>query len=336
MQNISHNKPFLADIDCSDIVNVIKSGFVSYGEQSKCFENELCKFLGLPEGHAVVTTSGSSALYLALNALNAEGKTVAVPSYVCSSLRNAVSFAKGKIKYIDIEHNYPNININELNKIKPDIAIIPHMFGIPVDLDKINKEITVIEDCAQSIGGGYKGTMVGTYGTIGIFSFYATKLMTTGEGGAIVSKSKEIINKVRDFIDFDCRYDNKIRFNFHMSDINAALGRLQLKLLPEFIKRREKIFNIYKTTGLTFIEPNISTVKPVRYRVVLKTNKQNELKKLLLQKGISSIIPIEEGELLYPSSNAVKLANNSLSIPCYPALTDEQVMYIKEKLEEIC
>ena len=87
---------------------------------------------------------------------------------------------------------------------------------------------------------------------------------------------------------------------------------------------------------MTFIEPNISTVKPVRYRVVLKTNKQNELKKLLLQKGISSIIPIEEGELLYPSSNAVKLANNSLSIPCYPALTDEQVMYIKEKLEEIC
>lgn len=333
---ICHNKPNFLGFHSENLLNTIASGMVAYGEQGQLFEDELCDFFKLPKGHAVLTTSGSVALFLALNAFDIKNKTVAIPSYVCSSLRNAISFAGAKEIIIDTEKKYPNINIEELNYVKPDFAIIPHMYGIPVDLDKIDKSITIIEDCAQSIGAKYKNQYTGTIAEIGILSFYATKLITTGEGGAIISKNKEIIDRIRDFLDFDCRNDKKIRFNFHMSDINAAIGREQLKLLPKFLERREEIFRMYKNIGLSLIEPNYNYCEPVRYRAILNVESPSTMQLKLENIGIKTIIPIEEYELLAKTKNAFELSKKTLSLPCYPLLKNEELQYIINSLEELC
>ena len=100
---------------------------------------------------------------------------------------------------------------------------------------------TIIEDACQCLGAKINGKPVGLQGKVGIFSFYATKLITTGgQGGMVVSKDKTFISEVKDFIDFDKRRDDKLRFNFQMTEIQAAFGRAQLRNIKSFIKKEVK------------------------------------------------------------------------------------------------
>ncbi|HUX95594.1 MAG TPA: DegT/DnrJ/EryC1/StrS family aminotransferase [Bacteroidales bacterium] len=323
---IAHNKPTFSDDEEQAALRVIRSNWLAQGVEVQNFENEMCNFLGLPKDHAVAVSSGTSALYLALWVLDGGGKTISIPSYVCTSLRHAISLLNGKENVIDIDENSPNIDISELNKANPDIAIIPHMFGIPVDLSKI-KNIKIIEDCAQSIGAKINGVSTGLIGDIGIFSFYATKLITSGgQGGMIVSKDKDLIDRIKDYREFDCRHDKNKRFNFQMTDLQAGIGREQLKKLPSFLKIRENIFQKYKSAGFNLLDDN--KYEPVRYRAVLKTNKAKEIIESLNKAHIKSIVPIEEWELLEPLPNSVNLSNNTVSLPIYPSLSNEEIKRI--------
>ena len=113
------------------------------------------------------------------------------------------------------------------------------MFGRPADIHAFLKlGIPVIENCAQSLGARYKERPVGSFGDISIFSFYATKMIATGYGGMVCSKNKALMRKIRDLIEVDEREDYKLRFNYRMSDIAAALGLTQLKRLNSFIAKR--------------------------------------------------------------------------------------------------
>ena len=133
------------------------------------------------------------------------------------------------------------------------------MYGYPSILRNKNKS-TIIEDACQCLGAKINGKPVGLQGKVGIFSFYATKLITTGgQGGMVVSKDKTFIS-VKDFIDFDKRRDDKLDFNFQMTEIQAAFGRAQLRNIKSFIKK-VKFFRIYKKSGLKFIENNNPKVK---------------------------------------------------------------------------
>ena len=151
------------------------------------------------------------------------------------------------------------------------------MYGYPSMIRNKNKS-TIIEDACQCLGAKINGKPVGLQGKVGIFSFYATKLITTGgQGGMVVSKDKTFISEVKDFIDFDKRRDDKLRFNFQMTEIQAAFGRAQLRNIKSFIKKRSKIFRIYKRSGLKFIDNNNPRVKPVNYRAILLTKNINKV-----------------------------------------------------------
>ena len=321
---IPHNKPTLGREEIRATKRVINSGCLVQGEEVKCFEDEFCKYLGLPTGHAVSVSSGSAALFLALWALNAKNKMVSFPVYVCSALKNAVAMIGAKERFVDTESDSPNINIDILNRTKPDIAIIPHMYGIPVDINSVNK-IPIIEDCCQSLGAVINGESTGLKGDIGIFSFYATKLITTGgHGGMVVSKNELLIETVRDYIEFDGRDDRNNRFNFQMTDLQAAIGREQLRKLPGFLKRREEIFMMYQDAGFNLLYNNNS----VKYRAVIRTDSPIDIIKKLLKKNIKAIVPIEHWELLDEPTkfpNALELTKKTVSIPCYPSLTNSEV-----------
>jgi len=332
---IEHNKPTLGKQEQRAVSKVLESGYIAQGLEVERFENEFCDFLDLPEGHAVALSSGTSALFMALWSLNAKNKSIAMPVYACSALRNAVAMAQAKEVPTDNAMNSPNICLNQLQKSNADIAIVPHMFGLPNEIQNI-KDIDVIEDCAQSLGASIDNKKTGLIGEVGIFSFYATKLMTSGgQGGMFVSKDKNLVDKVRDYREFDCRRDNKHRFNFQMTDVQASIGRVQLKRLPIFLERRQEIFAMYKEAGLDLIESENNA--SVYYRAVIRVNNPVKIKGKLLRLGIKTIIPIEDWELLDNGSeykNAYHLTQTTLSLPIYPSLTNKDVLNIVNQLKK--
>jgi len=310
------------------VIRVLRSSCLVGGNETEQFENEFCNFVGLPKGHAVAVSSGTAALYLALWVLEGDKKTISFPGYVCSALRNATNMIGGNEEIIDIKKESPNIKFEEIKK--ESIVIAPHMYGIPVDITKI-KNNNIIEDCAQSLGAKINGISVGLHGNAGIFSFYATKLITSGgHGGMYVSKNKKLVDRVRDYREFDYRHDQKKRFNFQMTEIQAAIGREQLKKLPKFLERREEIFQKYKKNGLELldVERNQNHISPVRYRAVIKTEEPNKIIKSLESVGVKAIVPTEDWELLGKHEllpNAVELSRKTVSLPIYPTLTDEEI-----------
>ena len=325
---IPHNKPTIGVEEELAALRVLRSGLLSQGSEIKSFENEFCDFIGLPKGHAIAVSSGTAALYLALWILEGDKKTISFPGYVCSALRNATNMIGGNEEILDIKKESPNIKFEGIKK--ESIAIIPHMYGIPVDVTKI-QNMNIIEDCAQSLGAKINGISVGLYGNAGIFSFYATKLMTSGgHGGMYVSKDKKLVDRVRDYREFDYRHDQKKRFNFQMTEIQAAIGREQLKKLPKFLERREEIFQKYKKAGLELLDvgENQNHLSPVRYRAVIKTEEPNKIIKSLESVGVKAIVPTEDWELLGKHEllpNAVELSRKTVSLPIYPTLTDQGI-----------
>jgi len=325
---IPHNKPTIGTEEELAALRVLRSGLLSQDSEIESFENEFCDFIGLPKGHAVAVSSGTAALYLALWILEGDKKMISFPGYVCSALRNATNMIGGNEEIIDIEKESPNIKFKKIKK--ESIVIIPHMYGIPVDVTKI-QNMNIIEDCAQSLGAKINGISVGLYGNAGIFSFYATKLMTSGgHGGMYVSKDKKLVDRVRDYREFDYRHDQKKRFNFQMTEIQAAIGREQLKKMPKFLERREEIFQKYKKAGLELLDvgENQNHLSPVRYRAVIKTEEPNKIIKSLESVGVKAIVPTEDWELLGKHEllpNAVELSRKTVSLPIYPTLTDQGI-----------
>jgi perosamine synthetase len=340
---IPHNKPTLGIEEEQAALRVIRSGWVAQGSEVEAFENEFCEFIGLPVGYAVAVSSGTSALFMALWVLQAQGKRVALPVYTCSSLRHAVAMIGAIEQLIDISPGTPNIDLQALSQTEADIAIVPHMFGLPLCLSNL-KDIEIIEDCAQALGASANGAAVGLQGKIGIFSFSATKLITSGgQGGMVISKDKALIDTVRDYREFDCRQDQNKRFNFKMTDLQAAIGRVQLRKLPTFLSRRVEIFKQYIQSGLKLLDIASELkipLSPVRYRAVLQTNHSSarNMIELLNSRRIKVIVPVEDWELLGQNNlfpNALALTKKTISLPIYPLLNDEQIEYIISQINSL-
>jgi len=315
---------------------VIESGWVAQGTETRLFEEDLCQFFGLPEGHVVVVSSGSAAIFLALWALDAGGKDIAIPSYCCSALPNAVELLCGKSVVVDSSISTPNVDVGQLDSSGCFVAIVAHMFGIPEDLSEV-RSLPVVEDCAQSIGAMVNHRPVGLQGQLGVFSFSATKLMTTGgQGGAVVARDQEIIDKVRDYREFDCRRDKKSRFNFQITDLQSAIGRVQLKKLPMLLRRRREIVERYQAVA-PLLQARTSSCEAVPYRAIVETPDWQKLIAFLKARDIACINPMHSWELNGDPAemhNAQRYSQSLVSLPVYPQLSDESVDHIVTALAE--
>ncbi len=326
---IPHNRPTIGDEERLAVERALSSHWLAQGREVEAFENEVCSFLGLPPAHAVAVSSGSAALYIALWALGAKRKTVALPVYACTAMPNAVALAGGTPRFLDVAAAGPNVDPATLASENADIAVAAHMFGIPAVLSR--KDIPLIEDCAQAFGARVGGVAAGLQGDIGVYSFYATKLMTAGgQGGMVVSKDRALIDVMRDYRAFDQREDRSPRFNFQITDLQAAVGRAQLGKMPAFIARRAEIFARYRDMGFPLLDAP-APAAPVRYRAVVKTTRPEAVIAALAAKDIRAIVPVETRELLdtpasYPAAEA--LTRTSVSLPLYPTLTGADVDHI--------
>ena len=322
---IPHNRPTLGPLESAAATKAIESNWVAQGPNVDAFERELAEYLGVCEGGVVAVSSGSAALYLALWILKAT--SAALPVYACAALRNAVGLIGAEASYVDCSPDSPNTDPAGVKVTGAQVAITASIFGIPAVLPSSHQ--IIIEDIAQAIGSNVNGVRIGLRGAVGICSFSATKLMTTaGQGGALIAADPSLAEAVRDYREFDARDDSRLRFNFQMTDVQAAVGRVQLSRLDRFLIRRQEIFGAYADAGVELMGNNLPHGSVARYRAVMQSEAQRDIIKRLEVAGISAIVPVEKYELLSDSGgfpNALKLTETAVSLPIYPSLTDPEV-----------
>ncbi|MBO9489054.1 DegT/DnrJ/EryC1/StrS aminotransferase family protein [Endozoicomonas sp. G2_1] len=329
---IPHNQPSLGEQEARAAAAIVSSNKLVQGSQTRDFEDEMCQYLGLPPGHAVCVSSGTSALYVALNVLALQNKKVGLPSYSCTSLKHACTLNNSKPVFLDIKANTP---IVETNYNSFDALIYPYLYGFASHLPKLVDKL-IIEDVAQALGARTNNGMLGTLGDIGVLSFYATKMISSGgQGGMLVSKDKTLIEQAKQYLNFDQVIDQEQRFNFHITEIQAAIGRVQLRKLPEFIEKRNAIWQIYQDHQLPLMDIDDENLKHVRYRAIVMTSNVNRLINYLAEYGIRAINPFTTSELLSAENiNASQLCRQTLSLPIYPNLSLAQAKYIARTLQQ--
>jgi len=252
------NEPVITDEAKKYVMDALETGWVSgAGEYIKRFEEEFAAYLGVK--HAITTTSGTTALHLALAALNiGEGDEVIVPDFTMIASIFAILYTGAKPVFIDVERETYTLDVAQLeSKISERTkAIMPvHIYGHAADMDPIMEiaqkhGVPVCEDAAEIHGGKYKGKMCGTFGDINCFSFYGNKIVTSGEGGMVVTDDDQLAVRARSLKDLahapDKRFiHEELGFNYRMTNLQAALGLGQLEHIDEFITKKKWMAEAY-------------------------------------------------------------------------------------------
>ena len=334
MVKIPHSRPFLGWEEKKVCAEVIDTLYLAGGPRVEAFEAAFAQSAG--RKYAVAVSSGTAALAMALKVLvPRQGRNVVIPSYTCAALLHALDYAGQKPLITDIDAADMNMSAADLKKrLKKNTAavIVPHLFGRAADMKAFERVgLPLIEDGTQALGARADGQRVGSFGELSIFSFYATKMITSGEGGMIVTDSSKTAETLRDMRDYDKKDDYRFRMNFKMSDLQAAIGLCQLKKLSTFVQKRIRIAELYdRPFAARFIGlPAADTERDsVYFRYVLRVpGGANPLIKSLNKKGIEAKSPIFKPlhEYLglpaadYPET--VRAMREACSLPIFPAMT---------------
>jgi dTDP-4-amino-4,6-dideoxygalactose transaminase len=345
-ETIPHSRPLLSDSDLNAVISVLKTGQLSQGPKVREFENKLASFIGKKK--AVAVSSGSAALHLALLALDIKkGDEVIIPSFVCSAVLNSVNYTGATAILVDIDPLTFNVSVEAAKRAitkKTKAIIVPHMFGCPAEIDKLSElGIPVIEDCAQSIGANFKGKRAGSFGLLSVFSFYATKVIAAAEGGMVLSDSEDLISRIKDLREYDHKDDYILRFNYKMTDIQAALGLSQLSSLEKFIEKRKEIAARYfqELKNCNFKLPVCKEGKDhIYYRFVIKTkDTSSEYIEKLQQKKVMCRRPVYIPLHIYLNlsgfPHTLEAWHKTISIPLYPSLREVEIEKIIAVVKEI-
>ncbi len=340
---IPHSRPTLGRKEIKPLAKVFGSAQIAQGNVVKDFERAFAGKLGAK--HAACISSGTAALHLTLLAMGiGSGDEVIIPSYVCSALLHAVTYVGAAPVMAEIDPVTNNIDPYDVKKRltgRTRAVIVPHLFGLAADLESLLAlGVPIIEDCAQAVGCTHLHKPLGTFGHAAIFSFYATKVMTTGEGGMVLSDSKALIDRVKDLREYDKRDDYKLRFNYKMTDIHAAVGLVQLDRLATFIRRRKTIAKRYhqafEPLGLQ-LPPKDPEHIYYRYIIGLKKNSEPWIQSLR-NKGVECARPVHYPLHRYFGLKGFvrteKAWKHNLSIPIYPSLSKAETDRVIDRFLE--
>jgi perosamine synthetase len=252
-------EPDIGELEIEYVTDAVRSGWVSsLGRYVEEFERGFADFCHTR--HGVSTANGTVALHLTLAALGiGPGDEVIVPTLTFIATASAVIYAGARPVFVDSEPNTWCLDPTAVERaITPRTrAIIPvHLYGHPADMDPIldsaaRHNLIVIEDAAESHGATYKGRMTGGLGTAGVFSFYGNKLITSGEGGMLVTNDAALAERANFLHDHAMRpetryYHSEIGYNYRITNLQAALGLAQLRRAPELIARKRQIMSWYR------------------------------------------------------------------------------------------
>ncbi len=252
MKKIPIAQPLLAGNERKYVNNCLKTNWLSYGKYNRKLEEAFAKFCGVR--YAVSCKSGTQALVLALRALDVgPGDEVIVPTLTYVATANAVSHTGARPVFVDSEPRTGNWDVRNVHDSTTMMtkAIIPvHLYGHPANMADAPADIAMLEDAAEAHGARYYGKMVGSIGDLGAFSFFANKIITSGEGGMVTTDNEELADKVRLLMgvgqDPKKRYwHTVIGYNGRLTNLQSAIALAQLERIDWYLEQRRKIAETY-------------------------------------------------------------------------------------------
>jgi perosamine synthetase len=374
-RSIQFAKPWITDKEREAVLDVLKGDILTHGPQNKAFEAEFGHFAGegKEEVYCVAVSSCMAALHLAYWQMGiGKGDEVIVAAQTHVATAHAPEVVGARPVFIDCEPGTGNIDPEKIERLitrKTKAIGLVHFLGIPCKMDAIVKiaedhGLKIIEDCALAIGSQFKGKHVGLFGDVGCFSFYPVKHITTGDGGMLITRHKDLAErflKARGFgVDrtFGERtipgmYDvPTLGINYRMSDINASIGRVQLSRVHEILRIRKENFLILKTalSGIKDISildsPNKNFVNS-HYCLTIVLNgvlskKRNAMVNYLNENGVGTSVyyPQPVPRMTYYKNkygynsenfpNAERISDQTIALPVGPHLNGEDMKYIAE------
>lgn len=353
------SEPYLTSEAKSYVVDCLDSGWIS-SKGSYVTELELLFAQRIGVAHAISVSNGTAALHLAVLAANiGAGDEVIIPDLTFAATANAVLNCGAVPVLVDVNlHDWTiDVSLIEAAITKKTKAIIPvHLYGNLADMNAIKElaaryQLLVIEDCAESLGALYQGAPTGSLGDFGCFSFFANKLITTGEGGMVTTNSSELALKIRTLRDHGMsvsrRYWHEVSgLNYRMTNLQAAVGVSQMAYFDQFVEKRRVIEQRYqhylsKLPGLVFMQVptqclSVNWLTSVRVDPELTDGiSASDIARQLESNGIETRAfffplhqqpPYKANETQFPVS--VLLSAQGLSLPTYYRLTDEQIQFV--------
>ena len=360
MLKIAINIPIVGKEEITSVTSILKNGVLTSasnlgGKHVQAFEKSAASFVN--SKYAVAVNSGTAALQAALFALDIKkGDEVLIPSFTFVATANAVVSTGAKPVFVDILNKNYTIDPDDLEKkiTKKTHAIIPvHLYGnvaIIERLSEISKKynVPIIEDSAQSLGSTYKGKHTGTFFEMGCYSMYSTKVMTSGEGGFVVTNNKNLRDKLLMIRNHGMvhGYDTRMfGLNLRLPEINAAIATIQIKKLPKFLKSRANNAKL-----LSKLISDLKVVLPIErknenvnwYLYTISTDKRDKLLKKLNEKGIGAAsyystpihkTPFYKLKIKLPITDLA--SSNVISLPIHPNVTQKNIEFISKIMHEI-
>ncbi len=353
-------KPKLGNLESYYVNCCLQTTWISStGEYIQKFEQAFADYFQVP--YAISCSNGTTALHLALVSLGiGPGDEVILPALSFVATANVIKYVGATPVFVDIDKDTWNINPLLIEKAitKKTRAVMPvHLYGYPTDMKFImylahKYHIYVIEDAAEAHGAKYYGKYVGTYGDIGCFSFYGNKIITTGEGGMLITRNKDLADRIRLLKNHGMSENRKyyhpvIGFNYRMTNIQAAIGLAQLSRIDYFIRIREKINQAHRQNLKELPLIKLQTVNKNLYTVCWifscliksKTKTRDRLMKYLKQKHIDSrpfflpltTFPMYKNENRFPVAEEV--SRQGINIPTFVGLTQSQIRYVTDSVK---
>ncbi len=375
-KNIPVAKPFIGREEEAAVLEVLRSGWVSQGPKVAEFEKRFAEYVGA--AHAIAVSSCTTALHMALMAAGIEpGDEVLCPSLSFIATANSIRYCGAAPIFVDVDpvtYNMDPAKIEAAITPKTKGILIVHQIGLPSDIAAIaaiakRHNLALVEDAACAIGSEYDGKRIGMPHTLmACFSFHPRKILTTGEGGMITTADATIADRLRKMrqhamsVSDLARHSStqvvsesypEVGYNYRMTDMQAALGLVQLQRLDEMIARRRQLAMRY-SEALANISWMLPPVEPVGYRhnfqsyMVRLTNgapmTRDQFMQELLNRGISSRrgIMASHRELPYAEERWTKelkeseaVTDNCIILPLYHTMTEEDQDYVIESIREI-
>jgi len=361
-------EPFLNGKEKEYVLDCIKTNWISSrGSYINEFEEKFADFCNCKYG--ISTTSGTTALHLALVSLGiGPGDQVIIPTYTMVATAFAVIYTGAEPVLVDSEPRTWNIDINKIEEkiTSRTRAIMPvHIYGHPCDMDPITKiakkyGLYIVEDAAEAHGAEYKGRKTGSLGHINCFSFYANKIITTGEGGMVVTNDRKLAEKARQLKDLSHSpsrrfMHNAIGYNYRMTNLQAALGLAQFNNINHYIEARRR--NAYRYNSLLKDIPGIELPREEKwaknvywmYSILINNEfgiNRDDFMIKLKSEGIETrafFTPMHRQPVLkktgyfkkekYPVSE--KIEKRGLYLPSSSSLSDEDIQFICKKIRKI-
>ncbi len=358
-------RPEITEADIAAVTAVLRTPFLSGGPQLTAFEDAIANYAGT--SHAVAVNSGTSAIHLVLRSMGLKpGDEVIVPSFAFAAVGNVLLQENLIPVFADLEPETFNIDPGSvLRAIGPQTKAIlfVHTFGIPARAEELraiarDRRLLLIEDASEALGSSIDLKRVGGFGDVAIFAFYPNKMVTTGEGGMVVTDNEEIAEHCRRLrnqgrtVSSEWYQQNEVGFSYRLSDINCALGLSQLARMNQTLVRRKQLARCYHDRLSTFTELDLVQEKPgeeigwFTYPVKLAEGfSQEERDRLWAELNAAGVgcaryfAPLHRQPVMQGRTKAQSLqitdsvAGRTFELPFFNQLTEQQIEVVCDRVE---